>query len=239
MFGKVIVTVGAVAAAMVVSAVAQANEPLRLDSAAPFNERYADTAQVGGTRLVGLMYVPASGALTFAGLKVILPATAGTTLCLDVTTRDARYTASNPYAVPQTGGWTVAQPVFATRYQAELSTYSSEDAAVVASLAADCAADQDRTYVVAAIGAETAQLIVKVNSFGLKTRARLLAEDGSVLSEAVCTEPPGGSLVAYDQDCRLAVPADPAATSMQLELTRRKQTGGLQTETFKIALKQA
>lgn len=198
------------------------------------SERYAENAQVSGNQLVGLMYVSPSEQFQIGAMRVAIPPTSPKQLCLAVTTRDGRYLAINPYKVGQNASGTMAQPEFETEYQDELASYQSSDVAIAAALADDCTSIGDRTYVVATLAGQSGQIIVKANTLGLKTKAVLTDESGNKeLVEATCTPPAAGPLITYDSECVLDVPT-PSPARAKLILIRRKATGGLSSEPYKL-----
>ena len=200
-----------------------------------FSERYAESAQVSGSQIAGIMYVLPSQTFKTDALRVAVPPTDPDRLCLAVTTIDGRYSAKNAYAVPASTTPQMGSPDFKTEYAVKLREYSTDEIAVAAAFAADCTVAAERRYVVSTLDGLAGQIVIKANALGLKTKASLsLDRNGAIIVEATCKRPSNGPLIAYDTECVLALPATLPQRQLWLALTRRQATGGTTTEHFPI-----
>lgn len=183
----------------------------------PLNEAYDDSAPVSGSPLVGMRLGALSAVADSNSVVVVAPPEAGSQVCLRVTTRDGRFSASNLYdpggGLPQ---FVRLRPL-ADRYRAQLSNYPADEIGfrAFASTSSDCIPARAVNLPVydAASGPAT-PLVLFANGKSQPATAALYRTDAAEppdgldpVVSAACTPPVAGSMIAYDLVCRLDLPA--------------------------------
>lgn len=170
-----------------------------------FLESFDESRPVSGSALVGLRLGDAEGYVVPDEIVLLRPPT-GATICVHAMTQDGRFSASNPYVLPQGPDSRVylrLKPV-TKDHRDELALYPADQLAVRAFVPnGDNCSPSGATHVPAvARGSELDVLYVFVNSKTQSVRASLGQE---ILVDC---EPAGTSaFIAFDQMCRVPIKA--------------------------------
>jgi hypothetical protein len=224
---------------MVVQAAAAADrDVLQLAGAVNYSELYLENPKVSGNLVVGVRWASSTGVgrpvVRFDPLNVrmIVPAELyGRSACVDVTSKDGRYTAENLYAVPPDPP---RQPKLYTRtkYEDVLHGYVLDSVAVMIRAGSDCNVAQSGTIVPAVLvpqGSDMAtemsrvrSLVVQVNADPDRVRLGLYKSDETNLGNAICISAGEGVLISYSTTCTFE-PArlSPGSYRLHFEITER------------------
>jgi hypothetical protein len=202
-------------------------------------EHFEKTVPVAGSMLVGLRRGPAEGPLSLQALAVDLPDNAGGMLCLDMSTRDGRYTASQDFKLqgPKAGPVSLN---LKSRHPEDLRGYADADLAVMLQLRDSCDEGAPRAYLAArwttTATEDTLTALVNVKL----SRANMVLVDSAGQQvpgeEAPCQAITSGARTAYDHECSLLLKPGMAATAKWLRIDTTAATGARHSETYAIAL---
>jgi hypothetical protein len=180
------------------------------------NESYDESAPVAGSPLVGLRLGEVSQR---DGNNVLIagPPVVGGGVCLRVTTRDGRFSASNFYQTPvDASALLVRVAPLAERYRNELDRYPADEVAfrAFASSSGTCSpGGAINLPIVDRHPVRAWQLVVFANGKSQSARALLYAGEVAavepslpLIASADCTAAPGAT-IAYDLICTLPLPS--------------------------------
>ncbi|GLQ53808.1 hypothetical protein [Devosia nitrariae] len=180
-----------------------------------FKESFDESRAVSGSALVGLRLGDAQGQVVPDDIVLLRPSGGGT-ICVHAMTQDGRFSASNPYVVPEDaspGRYLQLEPI-TREHRVRLASYPADQFAVRAFVpVGEGCSPAGATHVPAvATGGDLKVLYVFVNSKTQSVRASLGQE------APVDCEPAGTSaFIAYDQKCRITFEAKGTAV-LDLEL---------------------
>lgn len=224
---------------MAVPGRASAQDRLELvDSGRAFNENFSGNTKVSGNMLASLAYENPSDKLN---VNSVYLATSGDNdashICIQMTTADGRYWASNLYAAK--GPFETYPSVdIQTKYPKLLQEYRGSDFLITATMTDDCRRTLDKRIVPAVFDKEqkTLPLLVKVIVSRGRTRAWIEKGDAAVTEPVACETPPGGAKLAYSQVCAISGTHALAAGEYRLVIEVRSLTGSTQKSRYPILL---
>lgn len=190
---------------------------------ASFRESYDPVPDTSGGQLLGLRLVGGGGMVRGSGPIFMQPDESTTRVCIEVHTRDGRYSASNPYDLASSPAEWVRVGSLSTQYRDTLDRYDVADVAVRSFVAGEAACDTSGALHLPAKGdpaAPTDRFEVLVNSGGLTVRARLDVADGSAPARGDCGSAGEGARIAFNTVCSFAVgdlPAGEARLTLEFD----------------------
>lgn len=208
-----------------------------------FSESYLAHPVVVGNLLVGVRWGGRDGSFDPASVAVpVSPTTAGGTACVDVASKDGRYTAENIYAFDKDtkGEALLAMP---TQYKRELAQYPLRNMAVMIRKASSCDPDEAGQIVPAILtpaagrgavaiespgSGDDRELIADVNADAGKVALRLSGPRGLDL-RADCRAADEGVRIAFSTRCRITVPDTIPAGTYALILAVRERFEKVET----------
>lgn len=105
-------------------------------------EQWQDKVPVSGHIRVGLMIDQTEEDFNPAEFYVVIPETDITNLCVELSSKDGRYSANINYDISALSAG-IQQFVLPTKYKSELSDYTSNEVVILSSLNSDCNEDDD------------------------------------------------------------------------------------------------
>ena len=189
------------------------------DVSAVYVERYLDNPKVSGNLLVGLRWASRVGSdanspFDPANVRLLRPDTRETQkACVEIASKDGRYTAQNVYVVPPNVARAPRLTV-KTRYKRELTSYKLDDIAVLIRVTDACDSASFGNLIPALplrrdapvptnAATERGVLVAEVNADPERV-ALSLARDGVVVAAGGCTPVAEGVRIAYSAVCALA-----------------------------------
>lgn len=210
----VAVLIGSVGAQQVVDAAPDVDE---------FRESYDPVPKTSGGQLIGLRLVGGAGMVHGSGPVFMQPDETTTRVCIEVHTRDGRYSASNPFRLSSAPAEWVRVATLSSEYRDTLDRYDVADVAVRTFVAGEAACDTREALHLPARGdpaAPTDRFEVLVNSGGLKVRAQLVASGGSAEASGKCGPAGEGARIAFNTVCSFAagdLPAGEARLTLEFD----------------------
>ena len=191
-----------------------------LDAQPPgtFSESYDPIPNTSGGQMLGLRLVGGAATTRGAGPLFLKPDAVGGQVCIEVHTRDGRYSASNPFGIPDEPADWVRVAALSSAYADTLNGYDIADVAVRSFLAAGPDCNPKGAVNLPVSGAPAAPvdaLEVLVNSGGLSVRAHVFAYDGpeeppgAASAAAACGPAGDGARIAFNTICRFETAALP------------------------------
>lgn len=205
--------------------------PIDLDN---FQETYDNTPAVSGLTLVGLSVGAFPETMNIGDVRVV-PPPSGTSFCVRVTTRDGKFSASNPYVVPPGPAGSIRLSVVTRKFSKSVAGYSPETLAIRAYVADHNCSPQSALHLPQLQpGGDATRLAVLVNSSTRRTIAKLSGPSG-VSTSIECKAPADAALIAFDKLC--LVERSAAETAGIYELTLQFDDGfGIETFTAQVLL---
>ncbi len=213
-----------------------------LKPVAPYAELFIDNPKVSGNLLVGLRWGGPDGRddTFFDPDNVGLALPRGIQLsnvCVDIVSKDGRYTAENLYEVGSAG----THPTLGGEhdFRRRLQTYRIDDMAVMVRLSASCDGGDTDVLVPAIVTPASAglgsaardRLVAYVNADPAKVRLSLLGRDMSALAADMrCADPGPGVRIAYSAVCVIVPKAPLPDTRMTLRLATRERFRTVNTD---------
>lgn len=217
------------------SAGAQAQE----GSLPPFgelSERYAPTADISGTPVVGLVSAGAAVPDRHAITARVPAAWAGKVICAKMVSSDGRYDAERSFRVPEAWRSGLATLDFPTRFGAELNALGQGELGVMV-IAGSCTEPAAAMEVVPAAWssaelAETGTLLV--NSFRAEETYVLI---GALGLDIACVPLASEKRTAFDTECALPAEIFRQGERIEVELNRIRRGALMGGEVFAIDLR--
>jgi hypothetical protein len=183
------------------------------ESVKPGWERWRSEVPISGGVRVGVMNA-SDQRLNVNTLTVFLPPFSESTLCLELSSQDGRYSArlAYPLARAEPGRVLLGLP---TRYARELIAYQPSQVAILATLSMDCSLAPD-AYLVAGWGQGTLtrSVTVLLNS---RIPTRLRSADGALSFDC---RPVDGVTTAYNLSCDIPRDQINAVSPLVIEMRR-------------------
>jgi len=204
-----------------------------------FEEHFEKIVPVAGTMLVGLRRGAAEGPLSVEALSIDIPKNAQGLVCLDMSTRDGHYTASQDFKLKDPTPGTVPLSL-RSHHPEQLHGYADADLAVMAQMRADCDNGKPNAYLATRWrnGGGDNALVALVNVKLSRATAVLADASGHALtpSPTPCVQITSGSITAYDHVCRIDLAGVPAGSATHLTIETTAATGAKHAETYAVAL---
>ncbi len=190
--------------------------------AGPYDESLSN-AKIAGGFLLGLRSGVDSDHFNPKAVGLyISPALAGQSVCVDIHSRDNKYSALNTYRIPRdlvgmTGIFAVD-----TKFEKLLTGYESRDMAVIIHLD-ECVGKPNRTILPAVMGhdksnevAATKQITVYINEEPGALIVTLKSRNGATGPKGLCSDATRILASAYLSTCVVSVPAGPGAYDLRV-----------------------
>lgn len=205
-----------------------------------YEEQYLPNPTVSGNLLVGLRWGgPEDGSFNPAAVRVRLPGKLPTAkACVDVVSKDGRYSAENLYGVGVAAG-RLARVAAPTSFAKQLEKYPVGDIAVMIRAVDSCTATDFGSVIpaiMAPLGAQASSdrgaiLTAYVNADPGQVRADVLGPDKSVLAHSgPCKASGEGVRIAYSTTCTVELPRDLPTDGLWLRLTTRERFRSIPTD---------
>ena len=202
----------------------------------PFEEQFHDQAPVSGRVIAG---VTLTGYASSALLSLVLPASAaGSSICVQVMTRNGRYWSKNTFQLPASISATAVSLEYPSEHQKFLLQQQSDDLAVLGT-ARECSDTDTGTVYLSSTGNERdAEPVVSVfvNS-GRSDTYLSVKNDANKRSPARCQMIQQGRRTGYDTICRIKL-AELAASpeNLDIKIVRRRYERMLPATEFTLKL---
>ena len=189
----------AILLASIVSATAQEQRRIVLRDS-QFKESFLQKVTVSGGIRAGFMFQSSMDHVDIHELYIHLPQDIeeqDAMLCVNMVSRDGRYTASWEYALGQQSHGSIAVNL-PSKYQEQISGYSTDALVVLAAITKKDCASGERQYVPASWGEKhELDYILYVNSGNAETAIGIPGKKEKIQ----CSKIDSGSTVAYDTKC--------------------------------------
>lgn len=194
-------------------------------------ESFDESRPVSGSALVGLRLGDAQGHVDPQNVVLLRPP-AGATICVHSMTQDGRFSASNPYILPEgadPGAHLRLTPI-TKLYSNELASYSANQLAVRAFVpeGEGCSPADAKHVPAIAIGSELNVLYVFVSSRTQSARASL-GKDAPV----DCVQAGTSAFIAYDQMCEIPFEAEEIVGAEGIAVLDLELDDGFSSEHYK------
>lgn len=208
--------------AMLLNTPPAASDPDLLQLAAGQGSAYVETylkdPQVSGNLLVGVQWTSAEktgSTFRFDPANVRLPVSAkldARSACVNITSRDGRYSAENLYAIPGNVGHDPRLAI-ATKYKDKLEAYPARSIAIMIRTVSSCDAAEFGTIIPARpiphdtngpVQSGLPTLTAYVNADPDRVSLHVLDKDkGNDVADALCTDAGGGVEISFSTMCML------------------------------------
>lgn len=220
-------------------ALASAGALAQDDSLPPFgelSERYAPTADISGTPVVGLVSSGGAAPSRHAITAHVPSAWAGTVICAKMVSSDGRYDAERSFRVPEEWRSGLATLDFPTRFGAEINALGKGELGVMVT-AGSCMEPASPMEMVPAAWssvdlAETGTLLV--NSFRADETYLLI---GALGLDIGCMPLQSEKRTAFDTQCELPAEVFMQGDRIEVELNRIRRGALMGGEVFAIDLR--
>lgn len=213
-----------------------AQEPVAQLKNHPFEEKYHDQAPVSGRVIAG---VTLTGYASSALLSLMPPVSAaGSSICVQVMTRNGRYWSKNTFQLPGSIGTTAVTLEYPSEHQKFLIQQQPDDLAVLGT-ARECSDTDTGTVYLSSTGNEKdAEPVVSVfvNS-GRSDTYLSVKNDANKRSPARCQMIQEGRRTGYDTICRIKLNELAASPeNLEIKIVRRRYERMLPATEFMLKL---
>lgn len=208
-------------------------EPLEIRG--ELRERYAPSADISGSPVLGLVALRAGEAAASRIVAQVPGSWAAQIVCARMVSSDGRYDASRPFGVPADWQGGIAELDIPTRYLAELDALDELELGVAVSMD-DCSGQPDGLRIVPAVWGSTEmvpEIRLLINSFRAdEAYLYIAARNADIACDPVATE----ARTAFDMVCPL--PQDLLAEGgvLEVELNRVRRGAMMGSTYFTIEL---
>lgn len=221
---------------LLIPSLLQAQEPVARLKNHPFQESYQDQVPVSGRVIAGIIL---SGPVATARLALIPPeSAAGTSVCVQVMSRDGRYWAKNTFDLPPRIGATPVALEYPSQHQDFLLAVAPDQLAVLGS-AGECDSIDRDTLFLSSVPTDTAEDIrvkVLVNS-GRSDTYIAITNDAGKRRPTRCQAIEDGRRTGYDTLCSIRLSElDPALDHLRIKIIRRRYERMLPPTEFSVEL---
>ena len=210
------------------------------ETGAGYRETFAGRAPVSGRMLTGLAYGGSASAFETSLVRLALGSErGGDFICVRVQSQDGLYWSENTYVLPRRGD---AAPGLAidTAYHRELADYLTTQIGIRAMMAKDCSGNSGALVpALPSAAVDLSRLTFQLNVSGRRPAARLIDGTGAEIAAAACQTIDGGTAVAFNYACDIALPPSLADGAYGLEVALRGITGARTVEHFGVMIERA
>ncbi|WIY52338.1 hypothetical protein O9Z70_12830 [Devosia sp. YIM 151766] len=207
-----------------------------LEERGELRERYAPSADISGSAVIGLVAARAGPAVPNAIIASIPAGWAGQDICARMVSSDGRYDATRPFFVPAAWPAGLARLDIPTRFEAQLNALEEVALGVAVSLG-DCdQANEERQFVPAAWGSAALgeTLLLLVNSFRADEAYLYFPESGA---DVDCAPAAIEARTAFDMVCPLPAELVAQGGAQAAELNRVRRGTMMGSDYFTIDLR--
>lgn len=183
----------------------------------PFQESYDPIPDASGGQLLGIRMVDGAEMAHGSGPLFLQPAGPASRICVEAHSGDGRYSAANPFRVPEASASWVRVAALSKAHKDRLDGYAVGEIAVRSYVVDGDSCTVDDPVLLPASGdpaAPALALEIQVNAGGLSVGARLssLGPDGQPVADGAsgeCGPAGGGARLGFNTVCRLSLAAIP------------------------------
>ena len=189
-----------------------------------YTEMYLQNPKVSGSLLVGLRWAGPDGNYDPHNIRLSLPThVPGSRACVDVVSKDGRYTAENLYAVASTSRQVLLNA--STQFEQELNDYQAGDVGIIVHAGSDCESEEGGIIPALVVplhtypGSGREGFIADINADPELVSAKLVNLDGVELpARSACVAAGGGVHIAYSSVCTITPTSDLPRSAIKLRL---------------------
>jgi hypothetical protein len=199
--------------------------------APPYLETFVGNPEVSGSLLVGVAAGAPTGAFDPNAVAVSLSAELrGRKACVEVASRDGRYSAENLYQLPDGSGTAFLETQ--TKYIQQLSRYDAKEIAVTIRLVDDCNSPKQGLIVPALLQLKASEhqpdagragrrrLVIFVNKDKESLMVSLL-KSGAEVARATCNSEPNSVNIAFTSSCSVVADLAPGGYALLIRVHER------------------
>lgn len=181
-----------------------------------FTDAYLNDIPVGGSILVGATVIEPGTSIRTNRLIVNVPDSSSRTICLTLTSRDGRYTASGLYSPDGATG--LRTLVLQPKHEKELYSYSQDQVAVLVKAAENCTGPGVIVLSARWSGSSpNAKLSIFLNSQGADAEVSRTDQPEKSIS---CSRIVGKEIVSFDAECDVSFLLNGGVTPLTISRTR-------------------